>query len=507
LANRPPNPDASGNPKKRKQQPEDGEGGKKQKGGNGVPVMVVKKEHKHEAVVVNPESRTSSTTMEQITQERFADQNISKEAKHALKTVIGYEFMTKVQAATIKVGLAGEDLLAKAKTGTGKTIAFLLPALERALKTRKRGKVSVLIVSPTRELAQQIAAEATQMMTSMKMTLQCVVGGTKINVDHNRFDRGIPDVLVATPGRLNDHLKNTMEMTKLSGMSDLSCLVLDEADQLLEQGFQKEITAMLGLLPAKTTRQTLLFSATMPANVLEIAKLALRKEYKHVDCVGTESNTHTHVPQSYTLTDIKAQFAELAHCLQEGMQDPNHKIMVFFTTARLTGLFTQVFNGMAAAFGDVLEIHSRLSQGKRNNTSQLFRDKKTGILFTSDVSARGMDYPDVTKVIQVGLPSDKAQYVHRLGRTARAGKGGSGVLLLADFEKRFLDRVADLKLEERAPLTREEQGAWQTRVDGAMRRVDPQLAQQTYQAWLGFYNGNLKVCLCVCEREREKERE
>ena len=160
-------------------------------------------------------------------------------------------------------------------------------------RNQRRGYVSILAISPTRELAQQIADEGQQLVTFHQMRIQTVYGGTNVKTDLARF-KTPPDILVATPGRLNDHLENN-GVDKLC--SKLKVLIFDEADQLLEMGFQPEIRKMLTFLPAKQTRQTLLFSATMPDNVQKIAEMALRTPYEFVDCVGKEQNTHEHVPQ------------------------------------------------------------------------------------------------------------------------------------------------------------------------------------------------------------------
>lgn len=267
----------------------------------------------------NPISRTTSTTRSQITKFRFADLPISSQAKKALGTVLRYEFMTRVQAETIRTSLTGGDVLVKAKTGTGKTLAFLIPTLDQAISfspEQRQDNVSVLIISPTRELAQQIADEAAQLMTHMRLSILCLFGGISIKRDHAALKRGVPDVIVATPGRLNDHLENYGLAAK---MSNLRCLVFDEADQLLEMGFRPDITRMLNMLPAKETRQTLLFSATMPKDVMGIAQFALRSDFQHIDCVGAEQSTHQHVPQFYTVHPLETQFAELAQVLREGI--------------------------------------------------------------------------------------------------------------------------------------------------------------------------------------------
>mmetsp|Transcript_3452 Transcript_3452/g.6547 ORF Transcript_3452/g.6547 Transcript_3452/m.6547 type:complete len:688 (+) Transcript_3452:29-2092(+) len=441
---------------------------------------------------VNKASRTSSTTRAQMTQERFSSLPIANEAKAAIQQVLCYDVMTKVQAETIKVSLTGTDVLAKAKTGTGKTLAFLIPAIElmsRIPVQQRRGRVSVLIISPTRELAQQILDEAVQLTTYIDtVNCACVFGGTPIKQDFSMLKRRVPDVLVATPGRLNDHLENH---SLRENMGALQCLVFDEADQLLDMGFRPEITKMLAMLPPKDSRQTLLFSATMPADVMGIARFALREHYTLVDTVGAEQNTHQHVPQFFTIHPLSHQFAELEAVIRQGMaEDKDFKILVFFTTAKLTQLFAELFNKLGYS---VLEMHSRKSQAQRTKTSAVFREKDRQIMFSSDVSARGMDYPDVSMVVQVGLPDQKAQYVHRLGRTARAGKQGNGVLLLADFEAGFLRQVKDQKLQQRQGVSDDQFADFQARFAKAVALVPPNTFPQAYQAWLGFYNGKCKV--------------
>ncbi|KAJ9455964.1 DEAD-box ATP-dependent RNA helicase 25 [Diplonema papillatum] len=438
----------------------------------------------------NPNSRTTSTTMSQITTERFADLPIDPTQKQALSDVLCYEYMTQVQAKTINVSLSGSDLLAKAKTGTGKTLAFLIPSLERTLQVpfhQRRNCVSVLVVSPTRELACQIDAEADQLIKFTGLSHLVVYGGYKIYNDLSAMRQRVPDLLVGTPGRLNDHLAKKGLASKASR---LLCLILDEADQLLEMGFRPDITLMLSLLPPRESRQTLLFSATMPDNVMSIARVALRQNFAHIDCVGKESDTHQHVPQSFLIHPIETQIAELMQVINEGMQeDPEYKMLVFFTTARVTQFFAELFNKMNYS---VLEMHSRKTQAVRTQTSDCFRDSTKVIMFTSDVTARGMDYPDVSKVIQVGLPADKQQYVHRLGRTARAGKSGNGVLLLSDFEEIFVRDLGDQQMQARVASPRQTLDRYQQLIDRTMSRLPFSTRAAAYQAWLGFYNSNLK---------------
>jgi len=296
-----------------------------------------------------------------------------------------------------------------------------------------------------------------------------------------------PDFLVATPGRLADLLKNHGLKPQLS---QLSMLIFDEADQLLDMGFRPAIEEIIGLLPSRMSRQTLLFSATMPKDMLEIAKIALRPNPTFVDTVGEELNTHEHVPQQSLVTNPQGVWPELLKLLKEAKRLPGFKVIVFFPTARFTALSAELFLAMGVS---VLEIHSRKSQSHRKRVSDTFRQASEQILFTSDVSARGMDYPDVTSVIQVGLPTDKAQYTHRLGRTSRGGNtGGNGTLLLCDFERNFLKCLGDQKMTERKPMAPGSSPELFNHVTSSMRKVEKEHIVATYQAYLGFYNSNAK---------------
>lgn len=340
--------------------------------------------------------------------------------------------------------MKGVDCLAKAKTGTGKTLGFLIPTVETILKVKQGGNpVCALVISPTRELASQIATEAAALTTFHRMNIVCVIGGTNIQSDKKKLNARV-DILIGTPGRLNDHLDNT------PGFADrcrqLKVLILDEADQLLEQGFKPDIDRILARMPTRQQRQTLLFSATVPDSVKQIADKALSAQYAFVDTVGEESEqTHEHVLQHLTVLPLDRQIAGIYNIINSFTKNDFYKIIVFFTTARVTGFMAEIFNTMKFPC-EILEIHSRKSQPQRTRTSDIFRKPGNKILFSSDVSARGMDYPDVTHVLQVGL-TDREQYIHRLGRTARVGKQGMGWLLLAPFEVKAMDaELKDMKL-------------------------------------------------------------
>jgi ATP-dependent RNA helicase MSS116 len=450
-----------------------------------------------------PAAADGGTKLAHITDRRFADLEISSESRRALSEVFKYQFMTAVQAETLPLILksGSQDCLAKAKTGTGKTLAFMIPTIEKITKktNRRMTDINCLVISPTRELAQQITAETEKLLTFHKDYLRKVVtcvGGTNKNRDVKAL-RGSTPIVVATPGRLLDHLQNG---DLASRMANLDCLILDEADQLLDMGFRPDVERILRLLqPSHGTRQTLLFSATIPDQVNEIANIALRPGWNFVDTVGEDSEqTHMHVQQQLMITSQDRLVHDLFCVLDRETSAAGgcYKIIVFFTTARLTGFMAEMFNSVSSETGySVLEIHSRKAQNARERASEQFRKSGSAVLFSSDVSARGMDYPDVTFVLQVGL-TDRSQYIHRLGRTARAGKDGKGGLLLADYEEQHMRRseLKDMPLELIAvPVTARVSGIAERAVKNVSSdKVLRNSAEQAYRAWLGYYNGHLK---------------
>ena len=466
--------------------------------------MVVDHDEKKNSAAVAPSANPNG--LAHITGNKFADLNISAQSRRAMAEVFKYEFMTAVQAETLPLILKGssdhQDCLAKAKTGTGKTLAFMIPTIERIMaamsnRSKNRSDICCLVISPTRELASQIGAETERLLSFHQKEIQKVVvcvGGTNKNKDVRSL-AGTTPIVVATPGRLLDHLQNGGLAQR---MARLDSLILDEADQLLDMGFRPDIERILRLLqPSRQTRQTLLFSATIPDSVSEIANIALRKGYNFVDTVGQESEqTHKHVQQQVMITPQELQIQALANILERETNNKPYKIMVFFTTARLTGFMAELFNSVSSKIGyDVLEIHSRKSQKQREKASDKFRKQKNAIMFSSDVTARGMDYPDVTFVLQVGL-TDRSQYIHRLGRTARAGKDGKGGLLLTDYEEFHMVKkeLNDMPLEM-IPVPKYERAssAAATGIQNVCKIEGLRIAaEQAYRAWLGYYNGHLK---------------
>ncbi|KAI5000742.1 hypothetical protein ZWY2020_010701 [Hordeum vulgare] len=399
----------------------------------------------------------------------------------------GYERLTRVQEATLPVILQGKDVLAKAKTGTGKTVAFLLPAIELLSTLPHSTSINLLVMLPTRELANQVAVEARKLLKyHNSLDVQVVIGGTRLPQEQRSMRSKPCQILVATPGRLIDHLENTPGFsTRIKGVK---VLVLDEADRLLDMGFRRDIEKIIAFIPKE--RQTLLFSATVPAEVREISHLAMQKDYKFINTVQEgDEETHAQVNQMYMVAPLDLHFSILYGVLKKHVaEDVEYKVIIFCTTAMVTKLVAEILSQLKL---NIREIHSRKSQSARTKVSDEFRKSKSLILVSSDVSARGVDYPDVSLVIQVGLPSDRQQYIHRLGRTGRKGKEGQGILLLAPWEKHFLSSVNDLSITETvAPPVNPSIHA---EVKGAIKRVEMKTKESAYQAWLGYYNSNKTI--------------
>ncbi|TVY13546.1 Mitochondrial ATP-dependent RNA helicase [Lachnellula arida] len=398
-----------------------------------------------------------------------------------------FDHMMPVQAATLHDLLAKRmDVLAQAKTGTGKTIAFLLPAIQTLLnKNRTPGSgVSLLVISPTRELAMQIAKEATALLKRMpQYKISFAIGGTNKATEEKKILAGC-DILIATPGRLYDHLGDE----RIRGcFRNLDTLVLDEADRLLDMGFMNDLKKIVACLPdkAKSNRQGMLFSATIAPHVEKVAHLVLSKDYKFISTIPKgELNTHDRVPQHLivvpTFSDVAAALVGSLRS-EIALEGPaTFKAIIFAPTAALADFYGEILSAMPG-LGNVSVLHSR-----RTSVTNAFREAKHGTLVATDVVARGMDFPAVTNVVQVGIPMDKESYIHRLGRTARAGREGRGTFIHATdetfFSKYTLKEIAFEKTE--ADLSAKNE------VKAIASRMESQ--GKTYQAWLGYYKGHAK---------------
>ncbi|KAB5559609.1 P-loop containing nucleoside triphosphate hydrolase protein [Coniochaeta sp. 2T2.1] len=366
-----------------------------------------------------------------------------------------YQQMTLVQEKVLAMPSFDRDCLVQARTGTGKTIAFLLPALQTLLtaKNLSLSHVALLVLAPTRELAQQIADECDRLTSLLQPRLEChvAVGGSNKTSLLNKFMRGKPTILVATPGRLIDYLSDGATREKFS---KTRIVVLDEADRMLDQGFAPSLIKILHSLPPKATAgwQGMCFSATMPPAINKVLHLVLKSDHVKITTIeeGGEP-TVDRIPQSVIpVPSIDDVLPALHSLLAAEKANGPLKAVVFCSTARQAGLLYQVFAAPGnAAPGrlPVFQMHSRLSQPARNRTVEEFKVTTSGVMFASDVVGRGMDFPDISVVVQIGLPSDSEQYVHRVGRTGRAGKLGRAVMILIPEEMRFLQKNPEFPIK------------------------------------------------------------
>lgn len=410
--------------------------------------------------------------------------------------VMGFTFMTPVQHRVLtELPNWRSDCLVQAKTGTGKTLAFLLPALHCLLQGHSappRGQVAILIITPTRELAQQIAKSCDQLTSQLATPLEChiAVGGTARASALSRFMKGAPSILVATPGRLKDYLSEGPTAQKLSSIQSL---VLDEADTMLESGFIADVKQILQLIPPKRAGwQGMCFSATVPPKVKDVVSVVLKPGYTSISTIEkNEAPTHERVPQYHILMPSVADtFTTLASLLKLEIKGSS-KIIVFGVTANMVALFAGVFSQGLTPL-KVFEIHSRLNQSARTKTTAQFKEAATGILFASDVIGRGMDFPNVDLVIQVGLPSNGEQYVHRVGRTARAGNDGGAIIILTQAESFFMKNNRHLPIKPHPQTNAINAGASSCAdaVTQAMYSIDEDTKKRAYSSFIGFFAGS-----------------
>ncbi|KAK0843396.1 hypothetical protein LTS02_016106 [Friedmanniomyces endolithicus] len=405
----------------------------------------------------------------------------------------GYGYMTPVQEKVLtQLPSFTSDCLVRAKTGTGKTIAFLLPSLHSVLTSQnsRAGDVRILIVSPTRELAMQIKAECDMLTSELRPAVEChtAFGGTAKDRYLKAFLNGKPTVLVATPGRLNDYLSDRYVAEKFN---NLHTLILDEADTMLEAGFLPAITEILRHLPPKSNGwQGMCFSATMPPKIKPVLSKVLRADHAEISTVDpNETPTIEQVDQySVVIPNITDTFSGLAALIaQERQRSPDAlKAIIFGTTANGVGLMYDLFKNLLGREIDVFELHSRLSQPARIRTTEEFKKAASGLMFASDVIGRGMDFPNVDLVIQVGLPSNGEQYVHRVGRTARAGNQGRAVILLTDREKYFLAVNRHLPIKPYTLDISATAAQAAPAIGRAFVGVEETAKSKAYQAYLGF---------------------
>ncbi|KAK8869980.1 ATP-dependent RNA helicase HAS1 [Kwoniella newhampshirensis] len=370
----------------------------------------------------------------------FSTLNLSAPTSSAIQRM-GFETMTEVQARTIPPLLAGKDVLGAARTGSGKTMAFLVPSVEllSTLRFKPVNGTGVIIISPTRELALQIFGVAKEIMQGHSQTFGVLMGGANRKAEADKLAKGV-NLIVATPGRLLDHLQNTKGFV----FKNLKALVIDEADRILEIGFEEEMKQIIKILPADN-RQSMLFSATQTTKVTDLARISLRPGplYINVD-EQKDASTVDMLEQGYVVCESDQRFMLLFTFLRKNLKK---KVIVFFSSCNSVNYHAELLNYIDVP---VLDLHGKQKQQKRTNTFFEFCNAPSGILLCTDVAARGLDIPKVDWIIQFDPPDDPRDYIHRVGRTARAGKTGKSLLFLLPSELGFLRflKVAKVPLNE-----------------------------------------------------------
>ncbi|KJP90079.1 hypothetical protein AK88_00248 [Plasmodium fragile] len=374
-------------------------------------------------------------------------EEIDKDAKRSLLEVFKYKKFTNVQNIIYENVIRKKktnDLLVQAKTGTGKTISYLLLAINDIEKNRIMS-VHTLIIVPTRELANQIYNEAKLLLTfKNNINVLTLIGGIKRREDQINLRRIKPDIVICTVGRLLDHFECTYLFNTL--FDNLKMLIIDEADQLLSLGYENDINRMLTYLPKN--RRNFLFSATLSHNIDEIRQKMCKQDYMFLNCVQDPSkHTNEQLKQYVIFHKAVDTTVILYNLLMEHMRlnQFTYKILVFFPTARATWFYANFFKTQLKI--SVYEIHRKKEPAQRQITANRFAVESVGILFTSDISSRGINYPDVTLIIQVNCAISREQYIHRVGRTARSNKTGTGILLLNEADELFYQQIKDLNIQ------------------------------------------------------------
>ncbi|HEX2615373.1 MAG TPA: DEAD/DEAH box helicase [Nitrososphaera sp.] len=345
---------------------------------------------------------------------------MSAELTRAL-TENGFEAPFPIQEAAIPLILQGKDVVGQAHTGTGKTAAFGLPILA---KIKPNGPVQALILAPTRELAVQVATEINRFARYTGIKTASIYGGQSIGVQLDRLRHGV-QIVVATPGRLIDHIKQGSII-----LDDVKFVVLDEADRMLDMGFIDDIKFILFYV--NDNRQTCLFSATMPPEIMRLAEEYMEDDIENIRLNEEEITLET-IEQSYLVVDEREKFKYLCEFIKKNREAKEQTIVFAATKQRAD----RVSHNLRDEGFKAVTIHGDLSQRQRDNSMQRFRKGSEEILVATDIAARGIDVPTVGHVINYDVPDDPNIYFHRIGRTARAGAEGKAISLVS------LDRVAD----------------------------------------------------------------
>ncbi|KAK8452469.1 hypothetical protein SEVIR_5G118200v4 [Setaria viridis] len=366
----------------------------------------------------------------------------------------GFSAPTPIQAQSWPIALKGRDIVAVAKTGSGKTLGYLIPGfiLLKRLQHNSREGPTVLVLSPTRELATQIQDEAIKFGKSSRISSTCLYGGAPKGPQLRELDRGA-DVVVATPGRLNDIL----EMNRVS-LRQVSYLVLDEADRMLDMGFEPQIRKIVKQMPSR--RQTLMYTATWPKEVRKIASDLLVNPIQ-VNIGNTDQLVaNKSITQHVEVISHSEKSRRLDQILRS--QEPGSKVIIFCSTKRMCD---QLARNLSRQYG-ASAIHGDKSQAERDSVLSDFRSGRCPVLVATDVAARGLDIKDIRVVVNYDFPTGVEDYVHRIGRTGRAGATGSAFTFFGDQDSKYASDLVKI-------------------LEGADQSVPPQLKEMASRGGYG----------------------
>ncbi|XP_078442435.1 P-loop containing nucleoside triphosphate hydrolases superfamily protein [Wolffia australiana] len=385
---------------------------------------------------VLPPAKKQKSSKGIMSSQPFSELPISEPTMRAINDM-GFENMTQIQAGAIPRLLVGKDVVGAARTGSGKTLAFLVPAIELLYRISfsARNGTGVIVICPTRELAIQTHAVAVDLLKYHTQTVGYVIGGNSRRGEAERLVKGV-NLLIATPGRLLDHLQSTKGFI----FKNLKCLMIDEADRILEENFEDDMKQIIKLLPKE--RQTALFSATQTQKVADLVRLSFqtKPDYVGVDD-GRARVTNEGLQQGYCVVPSAKRFILLYSFLKRNL---SKKVMVFFSSCNSVKYHADLLRFIKVECSD---IHGKQKQQKRTTTFFDFCKAEKGILLCTDVAARGLDIPAVDWIVQYDPPDDPKEYIHRVGRTAR-GEGGRGhaLLFLIPEELQFLSYLKAAKV-------------------------------------------------------------
>ena len=360
----------------------------------------------------------------------FSELGLSPKVLSAIAAA-GYTNPTPIQAQAIPSAVAGKDVLGIAQTGTGKTASFVLPMLTRLEQGRARARMPrSLILCPTRELAAQVAENFDRYGVNHKLNMALLIGGVSFDDQNRKLDRGA-DVLIATPGRLLDHFQRGKLL-----MTGVEILVIDEADRMLDMGFIPDIERICSLLPPN--RQTLFFSATMPPEIQRLVNSFLKNPTR-VE-VAPQATTASTITQRFKW--VEGGDWEKRESLRELIRTSDVKNAIIFCNRKRD---VDVLHKSLVKHGfDAACLHGDLDQHTRTQTLDGFRNGNIALLVASDVAARGLDIPDVSHIFNFDVPIHAEDYVHRIGRTGRAGKLGASMTLVTDHDMRTLGEIGKI---------------------------------------------------------------